>query len=250
MLAGSQSRFGQGMKEQYVGDISDYRKYALLRALSASGAVRIGVCWMLTPPDGSSDGSKLAYLRQPDRYRPHDPELFDILVGAASEPDRRRLLTIEASGVIPDARYFNTIIPDAAVDRGIVMAECQRTFVDCDLVFFDPDNGLEIPSLPKGRKHSSKFVYLDELAAFYAAGHSLLVYQHFPRVERSVFIERCVAAIARCAPDAQLWAYRTKHVVFLAAIHPASGPAAAAAAHRAASAWHPDFISGAPLLAP
>ena len=37
------------MKHQYVGDINDYRKYALLRALSAGGANRIGVCWMLTP---------------------------------------------------------------------------------------------------------------------------------------------------------------------------------------------------------
>lgn len=61
MLTGSQPGFGRGMKEQYVGDISDYRKYALLRALSAGGEVRIGVCWMLTPPDGSSDGNKLAH---------------------------------------------------------------------------------------------------------------------------------------------------------------------------------------------
>jgi hypothetical protein len=37
------------VKHQYVGDINDYRKYALLRALSAGGANRIGVCWMLTP---------------------------------------------------------------------------------------------------------------------------------------------------------------------------------------------------------
>jgi hypothetical protein len=249
MLAGSAIRFGRDMKEQYVGDISDYRKYALLRAFAAGGEVRIGVCWMLTPPDGSSDGSKLAYLRQPDRYRTHDPELFDLLGRAASEPDQRRLLTIEASGVIPDARYFNTVIPDAAVERATVMSDCQRQFVDCDLVFFDPDNGLEIPSLPKGRKNSSKFVYLDELAAFYAAGHSLLAYQHFPRVERSVFIERCAAAMRGVAPNAQHWSYRTKHVVFMAAINPASGPAAAAAAHRAASAWHPDFIAGTSLPA-
>jgi hypothetical protein len=238
------------MKEQYVGDISDYRKYALLRALSASGEVRIGVCWMLTPPDGSSDGSKLAYLKQPDRYRSHDPELFDLLASVASEPDQRRLLTIEASSVIPDARYFDALIPDAAVERGSAMAECQRQFVDCDLVFFDPDNGLEIPSLPKGRKNSSKFLYLDELATFYAAGHSLLVYQHFPRVEREQFIAGCASRFRSIAPNASLWAYRTKHVVFLAAINPASGPAAAAAAQRAASAWHADFITGTRLLAP
>ena len=42
------------MKEQYVGDVSDYRKYALLRALSQSGTIKVGVCWMLTLPDTRS----------------------------------------------------------------------------------------------------------------------------------------------------------------------------------------------------
>ncbi|TGU88066.1 hypothetical protein EN794_049725 [Mesorhizobium sp. M00.F.Ca.ET.151.01.1.1] len=76
------------MKHQYVGDVSDYRKYALLRALSWGGANRIGVCWMLTPSDGRSDGGKLAYLQQSYRYRQFDPQLFDILAHAADEPDR------------------------------------------------------------------------------------------------------------------------------------------------------------------
>lgn len=35
------------VKHQYVGDINDYRKYALRVALSAGGANRIGACWML-----------------------------------------------------------------------------------------------------------------------------------------------------------------------------------------------------------
>ena len=83
------------MKDQYVGDINDYRKYALLRALSSGGANRIGVCWMLTPSDGRSDGNKLAYLQQPERHRRVDPELFEILAHAAAEPDRRRLATLE-----------------------------------------------------------------------------------------------------------------------------------------------------------
>ena len=55
------------MKHQDVGDINDYRKYALLRALSAGGANRIGVCWMLTPDDGRTDGGKLSCLKQPSR---------------------------------------------------------------------------------------------------------------------------------------------------------------------------------------
>lgn len=82
------------MKHQYVGDINDYRKYVLLRALSAGGANRIGECWMLTPDDGGTDGNKLGFLQQPDRFRHFDPELFDILAHAAGEPDAMYLLSI------------------------------------------------------------------------------------------------------------------------------------------------------------
>jgi len=39
------------MKNQYFGDINDYRKYGLLRLLTDGGDIRTAVCWMLTPGD-------------------------------------------------------------------------------------------------------------------------------------------------------------------------------------------------------
>lgn len=77
------------MKEQYVGDINDYRKYALLRALAGEGTVTIGVCWMLTPSDSSNHGSKLDYLKKP-AFREFDPPLFDLLTTVMDAPDQRR----------------------------------------------------------------------------------------------------------------------------------------------------------------
>ncbi len=62
------------MKEQYAGDISDYRKYALLRALAGPGGLKPGVCWMLTPPDGRADGNKVGYIdesKSRERSRGH-----------------------------------------------------------------------------------------------------------------------------------------------------------------------------------
>lgn len=103
------------MKHQHVWDISDYRKYALLRGLTAGGLNRIGVCWMSTPSDGSMDGNKLGYLEKPERHRHFDPELFDILAHAAAEPDRRRLQTIEDNDAIVGAIYFNDMLPDDAM---------------------------------------------------------------------------------------------------------------------------------------
>jgi hypothetical protein len=58
-------------------------------------------------------------------------------------------------------------------------AEFTSMSKDCDLIFFDPDNGLEVKSKPKDRKNSCK--YSDELARAYANNKSVLVYQHFRR---------------------------------------------------------------------
>ncbi|TGV08746.1 hypothetical protein EN816_32295 [Mesorhizobium sp. M8A.F.Ca.ET.173.01.1.1] len=231
------------MKHQYVGDISDYRKYTLLRALSWGGANRIGVCWMLTPSDGSSNGGKRAYLQQPDRYRRFDPQLFDILAHAAEQPDRRRLETIEESGIVPDAAYFNEILSDDRNSRVAFMARCLAASALADIVFFDPDNGLEI-SLPKGRKNSSKFLYLDEVALFYGCGKSLLIYQHFPRVERSAFLASCIERLQTVASEALLWVFTTAHVAFFLVVHPESPARIAAAAMEACGFWDEGFISG------
>jgi hypothetical protein len=50
------------MKNQYFGDINDYRKYGLLRAWQAAGNGTLLVAWMLTPDDGSRDGGSRSYL--------------------------------------------------------------------------------------------------------------------------------------------------------------------------------------------
>ena len=107
------------MKHQYVGDINDYRKYALLRALSAGGANRIGVCWMLTQPDGKTDGGKRGYLEKPEKYRHHDPELFDVLVPTL-DPSFRRVGHIEDSSIIPGAAFHSSdsdFLPQAVGER-------------------------------------------------------------------------------------------------------------------------------------
>lgn len=237
------SRSGAVVKHQYVGDINDYRKYALLRGLSAGGRNRIGVCWMLTPSDGRSDGNRLAYLTQSERYRAFDPMLFDVLAQTASQPDQRRLDSIEQSGTIPGASYMDEMLVDDVAGRRDFMLRCADRFRDMDVVFFDPDNGLET-SLRKGRKNSSKFLYLDEVEAFFAAGQSLLIYQHFPRVERTAFIASCLDRLRDVAPGAAIWTFSTAHVVFLLLVHPESPARLAIAAMEICGRWDPSFIRG------
>ena len=50
------------MKNQYFGDVNDYKKYGLLRGLSCDGAIKTFVCWMLTESDNRIDGNKRIFL--------------------------------------------------------------------------------------------------------------------------------------------------------------------------------------------
>lgn len=211
---------GQQMKNQYVGDINDYRKYALLRILAGPGDIRIGVCWMLTPSDGRPDGGKTNYLDDPARYRSYDSDLFDLLRSVIATPDKRSLALIEASGIVPGARYFDEIIPDDEERRSAFFRAAIKKLAQCDLIFFDPDNGLDVPSKAKGKRDSSKFVYRDEVTTVFNGGKSVLIYQHFAHEERSRFVERIGRSLKDMMPDASIWAFCTAHVVFILVINP------------------------------
>ena len=84
-----------------------------------------------------------------------------------------------------------------------------------DLLFFDPDNGLEVPSVPRGRRGSSKYLYWPEVASAFEAGHSLIIYQHFPRVRREAFTERLAGEACRRSGARGAIACRTNRVLFL-----------------------------------
>lgn len=204
------------MKVQYLGDVNDYRKYALLRLLARSG-LKIGINWLLTSDDGRRDGNKRGYLAQPERWGACDPELFAFLRKVRGAPTIDDLKQIEEQDIVPGAAYFREPVPCGRTAREAFHEASMQVLGACDLVFFDPDNGLAPASVRKTQSVAIKFVFDDELAAHYAEGRSLLVYQHFPRVERSGFIKRTCSRIQSFAPHAGIWACYTSNVLFILA---------------------------------
>ena len=57
------------MKVQYLGDVNDYCKFALLRLLARTGSFKIGVCWMLTESDQVLRGANRKYLQEIGDWR-------------------------------------------------------------------------------------------------------------------------------------------------------------------------------------
>jgi hypothetical protein len=208
------------MKVQYFGDVNDYRKFALLRTLAEVGRFRVGVCWMLTEADGSTQGAKRGYLRQPEKWRGYDPPMFDALTKAPPEPTLSDLGRVEAEALIAGATFFNEFTTDSRSGRDSFHRQCMAAFADRNLVFLDPDNGLEV-KIPKGRKRSSKYAFLDEIADHYNAARSILVYQHYPHhVSREVHVTVAGARLRAQLPGALIWLFETPHVVFLLAARP------------------------------
>jgi hypothetical protein len=205
------------VKNQYFGDVNDYRKYGLLRLLSAHGHISTAVCWMLTPDDGRGDGSLVNYLHQPETWRCFDCELFDCLGDLLLGQDRRDVGAVETAGILPSCLFFSQILPDDADGRISYFDSFLGLAQGCDLVFFDPDNGLEVKSKPCGRKGSSKYLYWHEVVACFESGRSVLIYQHFPRVPRDQFVAAKAKELCQKTAAREVHSFRTQRVLFLLA---------------------------------
>ncbi len=200
------------MKNQYFGDINDYRKYGLLRILAAGGKNKIAVCWMLTANDKRTDGRFTTYLTQPERWRSFDPLLFDTLYSTVIKKEDRSVDSLALDDIIPSATFYPSLLADDNREAyfGIFESSLQKN----SIIFFDPDNGLEIQSIPKGRRGSSKYLFWDEAARFFSSGHSLLVYQHYPRMDRKRFVILKVTEIFARVRTTTVYSFTTAKVVF------------------------------------
>jgi hypothetical protein len=224
------------MKNQYFGDVNDYRKYGLLRSLTTNGAnFNVGVCWMLTPDDNSNDGGnlKLHYLRNRNvqNWELFDPRLYATI--------RQRIWSSENDEVIKEERrvsHFDTnflqnstavndILGDSTQDRRDYFDRAFRGFVDAksDLVFFDPDNGFAGDvghrGMKKGATDSCKFLFADEVARCIGLGFSALVYQHFRQrssVEyRQVLVREVVAEMTETSSVEWVASFVTPDVFYV-----------------------------------
>ena len=202
------------MKNQYFGDIYDYIKYGLLRQLSCCGKVSTAVCWMLTENDDRRDGHRVNYLQKPEAWRSFDPPVFDCLRAAVLERKERNLKALEESGLLSNTIFYSPLLTDGSDER--------RTYFDGflafsrgrELVFFDPDNGLEIKSVKYGRKGASRYLFLREVSQSFSAGHSLLVYQHMPPKPRGPFISDQVSSLIRESGSESVYVFHTQRVAF------------------------------------
>src|ERR1035441_7091230 len=132
------------MRDRFIGDIGDFSKYGLLRALAGvhpqeAPELSLGIVWYRVPDAG------IKYLSDPKRSRDCDPLLFDELSRLVGS-NQRTIAAIEQISIWPRGTKFFSL---SAVKRFSTaesdpwLDEAEKTLTGCDLVFLDPDTGLE-----------------------------------------------------------------------------------------------------------
>ena len=185
------------MQNRYIADVGDFGKYGLLRALCGNGPINIakqlslGVVWYLVvEEEQNNDGKFVDYLnlsaRNQEQFRFCDPVLYDSLRKIIQSQSRHVTSIKEAELLPPDTMYYDNplFFAKSKYDKVAIRENWLSGALDVtqgrDLVFLDPDNGLEVqasPTSPKG----PKYTFFEEMQAFTARNQSLIVYHHIGR---------------------------------------------------------------------
>ena len=180
------------MRDQFVGDIGDFAKYGLLRALVRHGAAaRLGVVWYANDDDpGSTHGSQTSYLEEDAGvYRHCDPPLHSTL---------RSLIAVEASGVLGvDTPYWSELTPDSYPQRLAWTVGAFNRVKGCDLVLLDPDNGIRLYDVPDRGAVSAEHAYKNEILAFSRQAGVAVIYHTPSRHAKGVTHENQIEAISQ-----------------------------------------------------
>ncbi len=223
------------MRHNYVGDIGDFYKYRLLRersGLTGNGPQRkLGVVWYLNEaPCKPTDGNNLHYLKPENagKWKGQDENLFAVLNDIVQK-GKRHIAEIERSGILGKAaRFYDAPLPcfDSEKMKKADYINARARWVQgaldatagCDLVFFDPDNGLEVKSNAIGTKQAVKYTYFDELKPFIARRQTLIIYQHQIRKKLDIYIEERKRQIkehlgAELALDCQVFGSRMFFII-------------------------------------
>ena len=172
------------MQDRFVGDVGDFGKYGLLRALTGIhpalpevDRLSLGVVWYRNGARGAlGDGKHTAYLKKTNQFQCCDPVLFDALKGLVNRK-QRTLYALEQTGVLGDATFYGHTVPRNADDRKHWVNEALDSGDGRDIVFFDPDKGLAPPSA----KNSTEHIYLCEFTPSIKAEQTVVIYHQLGR---------------------------------------------------------------------
>ncbi len=171
------------MQDRYAGDVGDFSKFALARALIRELGGTVGVIWYRFLDEAhNNDGKHILYFDKSE-WADCDPDLVRRLRMVVQR--ERSIAQLEAAGILPeDSRYFSEpLFADGkmAGSRKAWFDRALKAVEDCSVVIVDPDNGIAGAKHRVSSKSGGKHITHDEIGKLAARHDCLVIYHHFDR---------------------------------------------------------------------
>ena len=163
------------MKNQWFGDMYDFRKYGLLEFLSCYYE-HIVVSWMLTPDDSiygidiPKSPSILSNIKS--LILQHRNIQYAIDYFKAKDEDKF---------IFWEENLKPTTFYESRKQWNAELSKMEKLYNKKSLYFFDADNGLSPTDCDKDEEKESKYIYQKEFQSKYEKGADILLYQHRQR---------------------------------------------------------------------
>jgi hypothetical protein len=159
------------MQVGQIGGVGDFGKFALLRHLMKDR--RLAVCWYLAGDSGQTKDRErhFDYLKRPEEFRHFAPEVFDHLVefDGGSRALIDPLTDLHMSRILGDAVFLRQEVPWRASLRRQWFSTLVDSVRGANLVFLDPDTGIQ------GKRLTTGHVALAEIAALRSPDRALII---------------------------------------------------------------------------
>jgi hypothetical protein len=156
------------MQNQFFGDRHDFYKYFFLKEIAR--CYSLGIHWCLVPDEGGNAGN----TGLTDKEKTKDPDLYTILTNAKGQ-NVENIKPYFSKHLNHGAVFFTKLHEDYSNDF-LYEQEAIACLSNQDIIYFDPDNGIEVPSTNNNNKY--KFISYHLLQRFWQMGKSLIIYQH------------------------------------------------------------------------
>ena len=183
------------MQNRYSADIGDFGKFHLLRFLFENSTYCLKQIWYLYPDENhNNDGLYINYF---DKIKDNDTVLEEAFKKIIQN-NRRSVKALQEAHLL-DCEYFDDFVTKGMESLSYRKKWLLKAFAfveSSDFVFVDPDNGIatkliknndhkdiEILSFEdfKNRSKAGKYIFMDEIHAFYEKSSCVVIYHHLNR---------------------------------------------------------------------
>lgn len=196
------------MQDKYAGDVGDFGKFVLLDQLVklSNGRFRLGINWYRVKCSDykNTDGRHISYLDRDnpaaEMFEKCSPRIYSMLKSVVDNSDRS-IRALEQSGILPkNTLCFSDPLPYGAkpykkrvVERAAWFSKSITHLARADVVFIDPDNGIQTKNVKTTQTRSIKYALVDEVRAYCKRYDIVVLYNHRDRSPEEQNKERFLA---------------------------------------------------------